>query len=183
MTAVSKGIPIALERMKTLPPRETQWQFTVIIIWYLLKETFFLSNHLLDQILGKKFWMLYHVCQCPPDKTINENKNENLKEFHLTSVNTNTSNRSLYTLSLETTSTRMSENIKGSNLISTPKPTGEESRTVFYRGESIVNDGDEREECLSSVSYDEEKEEYNDTDISSDDSSPNILSSEKRKQK
>ena len=67
----------------------------------------------------------------PPDKTINENKNENLKEFHLTSVNTNTSNRSLYTLSLERTSTRMSENIKGSNLISTPKPTGEESRTVF----------------------------------------------------
>ena len=119
----------------------------------------------------------------PPDKTINENKNENLKEFHLTSVNTNTSNRSLYTLSLETTSTRMSENIKGSNLISTPKPTGEESRTVFYRGESIVNDGDEREECLSSVSYDEEKEANNDSDISSDDSSPNILSSEKREHK
>ena len=119
----------------------------------------------------------------PPDKTINENKNENLKEFHLTSVNTNTSNRSLYTLSLERTSTRMSENIKGSNLISTPKPTGEESRTVFYRGKSIVNDGDEREECLSSVFYDEEKEEYNDSDLSSDDSSPNILSSEKSEHK
>ena len=36
---------------------------------------------------------------------------------------------------------------------------------------------------MSSVSYDEEKEEYNDSDLSSDDSSSNILSSEKSEHK
>ncbi|GFS20446.1 Xrcc1-prov protein [Elysia marginata] len=101
-----------------------------------------------------------------------------VRKHILTSATTGaTSNWSIFNDRPEANFSGASENVKGNHIMSEHNPS---SRAVISKGNSTVDDESENDECLSSVTYDEEEEEQelsDNSDLTSPDSSPNILKS------